>query len=41
MAARSTDFGGGIVIPRRIKKEVYSTIGDFIGSRKQEIYPVF
>jgi hypothetical protein len=41
MAARSVAFGGGIAAPRRIKKEVYSTIGDFVGSYKQEIHPIF
>jgi hypothetical protein len=26
---------------RRVKKEVYTTIGGFVGSYKQEIYPIF
>jgi hypothetical protein len=41
MAARSAAFGGGIAAPRRIKKEVYSTVGGFVGSYKQEMYPIF
>jgi hypothetical protein len=31
----------GIAVLRTIKKEIYPTIRDFIGLRKQEICPIF
>jgi hypothetical protein len=37
LSARSAAFGGGIAMLWTIKKEVYSTLGGFVGSYTQKI----